>query len=305
MGEANITSVYDRLRGTYCSSKHKSVQFNNDVQKPSLYYECVAQAERLNRPLEELDVLNIGIGGNWQRFDLCLHRPFDFDRGRASEHKLVDFDISQIMLDDAKKMLPSKTYLKIVEKTKESVKQVKGNATKLERYFKEDSFDIVIAALCDHIQPQEEMYCGALNVLKEEGVFITTYPHKKLAAVIRENIYSIDPNYTRYIIDGKKYLLKSYAALPDEVSNLFTKTGFIDVQSRTLTANNIFLGRAYMMGVRGAKKAKTSSEFLWEGKGNCPSSGYLVPETMWKARDLLKMPMDELPILVLGKGRKP
>ncbi len=304
MGEANITSVYDRLGETYCSSKHKSVKFSNDVQKPSLYYECVAQAERLDKSLEELDVLNIGVGGDRQRIDLCLHRDI-FGQGRVSEHKLVDFDISQVMLDYAKKALPSKTYLKIVEKTKENIKQVKGDATELEKYFKKDTFDIIVAALCDHIQPQEKMYCGALNVLKEEGVLITTYPHKKLATVIRKDIYGINPSCTRYIIDGKEYLLHSYAALPEGISDLFTRTGFIDVQSRTLTANNIFLGRAYMAGVRGAKKAKTSSTFWWEGKGTCPSYGYAVPETMWKARDLLRVPMDELPVLVLGRGRKP
>jgi len=239
MGEASIKSVYDRLGETYYSSKHKSVKFNNDVQKRSLYYECVAQSERLNRPLEELDVLNIGVGGGLQRIDLCLHRDV-FGQGSVSEHKLVDFDISQVMLGYAKKILPSKTYLKIVEKTKENVKQIRGDARELEKYFKKDTFDIVIAALCDHIQPQEKMYCGALNVLKEEGVLITTYPHKKLATVIRKDIYGINPSCTRYIIDGKEYLLHSYAALPEDISDLFTRTGFIDVQSRTLPANNIF-----------------------------------------------------------------
>jgi SAM-dependent methyltransferase len=301
MVEANVTSVYDRLGETYRSDEHKSVRFYNDVQRSPIYFECVAQAKKLNKPLKELDVLNIGVGGGQQRFDLCIYGT-GLGYGRLSDHKLVDLDNSQNMLDVSKKIFPKKAFLESIENTKENIKQVKGDARELDRYFKEDKFDIVVAALCDHIEPQEKMYCDALKVLKKDGIFITTYPHKKLSNVIRKDIYGIDPSCTRYIIDGKEYLLHSYAALPEDVSGLFRGTGFTDIKTRTLTADYIFFTG---LDVELHREPRASGACWWDGKvGTCSGHKYVIPDTMMKAREKLGISIGELPILVFGRGRK-
>lgn len=300
MAEEGVISVCDRLGEDYRSDKHRSVKFNNDVQRYPIIYACRDQARRLKKPLEELDVLNIGVGGGQQRYDLCIC-SLGLGCGRVSDHRLVDFDVSQTMLDAASKLFPSKIFLERWEKTKENVKRVKGDATDLPKYFKEDTFDIVVAGLCDHIHPQEKMYRGALKVLKKDGIFITTYPHKDLATVTRKNIYHIDPDYTRYIIDGKEYIMHSYAPLPDDVSHLFMKTGFTDVHARTLNANSVFLPIEMMSN--GTQKA---DEIHWQsGKtGACHGLGYAIPDTMIRAQKRLGVPIEKLPVLAFGEGRK-
>lgn len=299
MGEANLKSIYDRLGESYRSKKHRSVEFNNDVQRFPIIYACIHQASRLNRPLEELDVLNIGVGGGQQRSDLCIC-SLGLGCGRVSDHKLVDLDVSQTMLDVSSKLFPSKAFIEKWEKTKENVKQVKGDATDLTRYFNENSFDIAVAALCDHIQPQEKMYHGALKVLKKDGIFITTYPHKTLAIVIRRDIYGIDPGFTRYLIDGKEYILRSYAPLPEDVSDLFMRNGFTDVQTRTLKSDSIFYNEIDPNRIH-----KVDDSRWWYGEADtCPGHRYVIPDTMMKAREKLGLPIGELPVLVFGEGRK-
>jgi SAM-dependent methyltransferase len=300
MRETNVTSVYDLLGEDYFSKKHRSVEFNNDVQRFPIIYACIHQAKRLNRPLEELDVLNIGVGGGQQRSDLCIC-SLGLGCGRVSDHRLVDLDVSQTMLEVASELFPSKGFLEKLEKTKENVKQVKGDATDLTRYFNNDSFDIVVAALCDPIEPQEKMYHGALKVLKKDGIFITTYPHKDLATVIRRNIYHINLRYTRYKIDDKEYIARSYAPLPEDVSDLFMRTGFTDIQTRTLKADSIFYNEIDPKGMH-----KVDDNYWWYGEaGTCPGHRYVIPDTMMKAREKLGLPIGELPVLVFGEGRKP
>jgi len=250
--------------------------------------------------MEELDVLNIGVGTGQNRSDLCIY-SLGLCGERVSDHKLTDFDISDVMRYAAMKLIPSTISLARTKGYERHVTSIRGDATFLSNHFEENMFDVVLAGLCDHIHPQEKMYREVFKVLRKGGIFIVTYPHKDVATVIRTEIYGIDPNYTRYIIDGKQYTLRSFAAKPRDVARLFKKTGYI-VPPYVATP-------MHLMNV-----CKNSEPSMDEGLGysrtlrvyDAPTA--VIPQTFMEAWKKMKAKvpcLGELPVLVFGEGAKP
>ena len=147
-----------------------------------------------------------------------------------------------------------------------------GDGQKLEASLQENTQDIVFAALCDHIPDQRMFFEQAQRVLRHGGALITSYPATELNKAIREKIYGIDANSTRFMIDGKPHLLPSRTVTQEELLSMYEQVGFEDV----LTEDVLF---------------NSGLEFE-------PS------ETIKKGMSLVGKSIEQIPILVSGVGFK-
>jgi SAM-dependent methyltransferase len=299
MPNEDVKSVYDKMGDDYRSDEHESIRLSNDVQRIPIIRSVRRQTRRLGKAMEELDVLNIGVGSGQNRSDLCIY-SLAFCGERVSDYKLTDFDISDRMRYAAMKLIPNTMSLARTKGFERYATSIRGDATCLSNHFEENMFDVVLAGLCDGINPQEKMYREVFKVLRKGGIFIVTYPHKDVATVIRTKLYKIDPKYTRYIIDGKKYILRSFAATPNDITRLFKKTGYI-VPPYIPTPEDLFCfyrnrepsmtdwGYSWTLTVNDAHSTKVSKTFM----------------KAWK-RMKVKVPyLGDLPVLVFGEGAKP
>lgn len=274
MSNDAIKKVYDEFGYSYYSREHKTIGYFNMIQAFTIRIAFSEQASFLKKKLEEVDVLNIGVGNGQHCEQLCLPIYKHAMGERVRWDRITDFDISSVMLEAAKRYYPNKKWQK--ENKEGEPKQIQGDVLYLSDYVSSESFDIVLAGLCDHIQDQETMYNEILKVLKPKGILITSYPHKDLMTNIRKDIYQIDPSFTRYDIRGKMYLVPSLTVYPKDITDLFVKTGFEVVKSENLYHNI-----------------------------NFDLHNDSLSDTVKKAQKIQNKKLEDIPILVFGVGRKP
>jgi SAM-dependent methyltransferase len=274
MMHVKTREIYDSFGKSYYSPKHRTIRYFNAIQTFPIRIAFSEQAMFLKKSLEELDILNIGVGNGQHCEQLCLP-TFDIVFGeRARWDKITDYDISPAMLAAAKRYYPSKEWQ---TKTGErEPKQITGDALEISDYLPPESFDIVLAGLCDHIEDQEKMYAEVLKVLKPDGIFITTYPHKKLMTTIRRDLYGIDPSFTRFKINEQDCLVPSYIPEPKDIEKLLNITGFNVVEAESLQHDSNFDHH----------------------NGN-------ISNTIRHAQEKIGKSLEEIPILVFAIGRKP
>jgi SAM-dependent methyltransferase len=265
MVHQDIKELYDAIGIDYLSKKHRTVRYFNAIQCVSIINTLREHAWNNQRCLEELDVLNIGVGNGQHRGQLCGSLCDALSAGERVLHdRMTDFDISEVMLQSAFKGDNESTL----------PRQVLGDAVELSGYFAPESFDIALAALCDHIKDQKRMYAEVLKVLRPGGVFIVTYPHKGLMTTIRRDIYGIDPAFTRFTIENRNYTVPAYAPLPEDVEDLFHDAGFKNVVCKNLYHSALH------------------------------HHDRLVSDTVRKAGQIIGKSVDEIPILVMGVGTR-
>lgn len=275
---SSVRRVYDILGQEYNSRAHQTVHFFHGVQRLAIMLACIKQAQHLQMQLDEVDVLNVGVGDGQQRRDLCILCKALYNQ-RVKDSRLVDLDVSEVMLKVASQLYPDdEQYLNRYEDGRK-VRQIVGDATVVSIPF--SSFDIIIGALVDHIVDQEALYRQVYQALRPRGIFIVTYPHRNLMKVIRRKIYGIDIDYTRFIISGREYLLPSCAFSQRDVRQLMRKTGFWVSTCRTLRLRDGWYPEVF----------KHHSEHPFS-------------PTMWKAKKLMGLRPSQIPVLTFSVGQK-
>lgn len=150
---------------------------------------------------------------------------------------------------------------------------MQGDANKLHKYFKPGSFDLVLAALSDHLDDHEAFYRAARRVLKPGGVLVVSYPAKQLMHAIRTRLYGIPANQTRFRVGGREYRISSTLRSPQEVMRLLARAGF---------------------------KETTADEVKHKGLYDA-----LITETIKQGCKLLDKKPHETPIVVVAAAKKP
>jgi len=274
MGHTTTQQIYDAFGDNYYSPKHRTIRYFNAIQTLPIRIAFSEQASFLDKPLEDLDILNIGVGNGQHCEQLCLPIYSTAFGERVRWDKITDLDISTTMLAAAKRNYPSIGWQN--KSGEGEPKQVVGDALELSDLFPADSFDIVLAGLCDHVEDQRLMYREVLKVLRPDGRFIATYPHRQLMTTIRRDIYGIDPEFTRFLIGGKNYLVPSYTPEPEDIEKLLRGSGFKVVRCENLHHDLRF-------------------DYHNQSLSN----------TVKQAQEKMDRPLEEVPILVIGIGRKP
>ncbi len=99
------------------------------------------------------------------------------------------------------------------------------------------SQEIVFAALCDGIPDQKAFFSEAMRVLKPRGALITTYPAAELNRFIREQIYHISTDTTRFVIEGKTHIIPSKTLTPEELHEMYQNAGYIAIETKNIMHN--------------------------------------------------------------------
>lgn len=218
----SVQAVYNELAKSYGTDAHKTTKLFHGTQRLAILLACRRTAATLGKRLEELDVLTIGVGDGQQRRDLCILSLGIYGQ-RIKDSRLTELDISAGMLQVAGQLHPRDTdYLAKYEDGR-LPRQIQGDA--LTAALPDNSFDVVVGALIDHIPNQPALYSKVVGALRPKGVFVVTYPHRRLMEVIRREIYGIPVNRTRFIIRGKPYLIPSLALLPADASRFMRQAG--------------------------------------------------------------------------------
>ncbi len=129
-------------------------------------------------------------------------------------------------------------------------------------------FDVVVAALCDHMNT-ERFFEEAWRVLKVGGVLITSFPSDGLNRVVREQLYQIPASYTRFNIGGVPHLVPSRLMTSDGLKLLYRRYGFEDEDAINSSAESV------------------------------PAT-----ETIMKAAIITEVDPQTVPLVVVGFGRK-
>ncbi|MEM5782630.1 MAG: methyltransferase domain-containing protein [Candidatus Aenigmatarchaeota archaeon] len=200
--------VYDRIANEY--EEHTSCRYLGIVQWNPIEF-IFRDLSKPNQKDKKILLIGPGTGKDHsqQLNDFC---------NSINTKNVTLFDISSNMLRKASK------YFR-------GASTVLGDASYLGDYFSDESFDFVLAFLCDHIADQDGFFKGAYKILKKHGVLMTTYPGKEIQHAIRKFIYKTDVNLTRFYIDGKEYFLPSKLYSLKELYKLYKKHGFVDIST--------------------------------------------------------------------------
>ncbi len=216
----NVRLFYDSIGEQYKTPVHKTVTFFAMTQRGELMSSIERIARRMKRAPSEMEVLNIGTGNGEQRETLCYYmrslRGYGID-----PRKMVDLDLSMKMLKSARRRFPILDY---GDEVYTAPKQLQADAAHIP--IEDESLDVVLAALCDHIEPQGAFFAEANRVLRKNGCLITTYPAKALSRVIRRDIYGIDESTTRFVHEGSVFEIPSFTPSTKELRELFSSAGF-------------------------------------------------------------------------------
>jgi len=115
---------------------------------------------------------------------------------------------------------------------------VLGSGEELGQHFSPNTFDVVIAALCDHLQI-ETFFREAHLVLKPGGALITSLPADGINRVVRERIYQIPPDYTRFNIEGLPHLVPSRLMTTEALRELYRQQQFVSADAVEVSAGSI------------------------------------------------------------------
>jgi len=217
----STSAVYNRIAIEY--DKHHTSNYLSTVQYDPIFliFDMLAKPDKPNKR-----VLIVGIGNSRAH----LRQISWWIDPYAVKPWLIDlFDTSPIMLEVA-------TLRAAISKRNIHGFRILGDANHLGEYFKENSYDFVLAPLCDHIENQDSFFEGAYKILNENGVLMTTYPGKELQHAIRRHIYHIDVNKTRFIIDGKNYEVPSKLYSSEELAEFYKRKGFVDVEIYSISS---------------------------------------------------------------------
>ncbi|MDD5110479.1 MAG: methyltransferase domain-containing protein [Patescibacteria group bacterium] len=278
MAAHSVQVVYDLLAKSYGTNAHRTIEFFQGVQRMAILRACLWQTKRLGKTLEELDVLTVGVGNGEQRRTLCILCLGLFHQ-RIKDSRLVELDISSEMLRVARQLHPRGTdYLKKYEDGKAPT-QIRGDA--VSTVLPNGSFDVVIGALIDHIPNQPKLYRNVFETLRPNGMFVVTYPHRRLMKVIRKDIYGIPIDQTRFVVDGREYCVPSLTLLPTEIKALMRDAGF---------------------AVSTCKALRLYDGWYPDVFDHHPQHPF--SPTVWRAHKLMRVRPSRIPVLSFAVGQK-
>ena len=94
VAEAYLNKAFAQGYGT---SRHRTVLTFGHVQRGPIVEACVLAGEKVGKSIDELDILNVGVGSGNHREDLCWSY-LAFSGNGVLSGRMVDFDISSEML---------------------------------------------------------------------------------------------------------------------------------------------------------------------------------------------------------------
>lgn len=215
---SSVEQIYDGMAESYNS--HKTSSYFSHLQDIPIAHSLI---ERFGNDRRDLDTLVVGVG------DVKTHL-------KQLSHELDPFSVpltNITLLDISARMLEKYNH-----RFGKPVKRIKGDANTLNYYFENSSFDVILAALCDHIEDQKGFYRQCHELLKPKGLLITTYPHPELMRTIRKDIYGIEEDQTKFLVDDSEYLVPSSLYSATELKDLFETNGFVNVGIQEIDGNS-------------------------------------------------------------------
>jgi len=226
------------MAGSYLQGK--TTTLFRTVQNPIIrgYMEIA----RRDKEYQQLNILIVGPGpqGNVEEWinDVvmkdCIGNfiwPFD----EIEPDKITYLDNSRVTLDTCRRFVEIETKKRT---GKSGGKFILGSGENLVDYVEGNYFDIVLGALCDHMDPGK-FFRSSYTVLKPGGALITSYPADGLNRIVREQIYQISPTCTRFIVDGEVRLAPSTLMTTVSLWSQYDQNGYVDKEAVAVAADKI------------------------------------------------------------------
>lgn len=273
-----ITITYDKLGGDYYSNSHSTTKCMYLLQDTFMTASVVSTRKFNPKLLSEMEVLVAGAGSTGNSRQVTsggLDDSRESNDQTLDPHRITYLDISRQALtalynDHAETLLKCGGYV--------PGKFVQGDASRLDGIFKKGSFDVVIAGLCDHILPWTAFFDGVKYVLRKNGALITTYPAKEIFTTIREKIYGIPSDKTRFVVDDQELMLDSLSVTDTGLEEMYRSAGFRNIQTIDIFHQN---------------DLNQEQPFL-------KAQGYQPSKTLQEAAELISKSLEQIPILVGG-----
>ena len=234
----DTNSTYDAMAGRYLHGKTTTL-FRYIQSGPIRKFMDIARRDSEYR---ELNILIVGPGphGNVEEWvnqvtmkDASGSFIWPFEEIDPS--KVTYLDNSSVILDACKQYVETETK----NRTGNSGGQfIFGAGEQLDKYVETNYFDIVLGALCDHIDPKK-FFRSTSAVLKQGGALITSYPADGINRVVREQIYQIPPTCTRFMVDGVPHLVPSTLVTTDTLRSLYNLHGYVGCETVAVSAGKI------------------------------------------------------------------
>lgn len=231
-------STYDAMAGSYLQGK--TTTLFRTLQNPIIcgYMEIA----RRDKEYQQLNILIVGPGpqGNVEEWinnvvmkDSRGNFIWPFDE--IEPDKITYLDNSRVTLDTCRRFVETETK----KRTGKSGGQfILSSGENLVDYVDSNQFDIVLGALCDHMEPRK-FFRSSYCVLKPGGALITTYPADGLNRLVREQVYQIPPTYTRFIVDGEVHLVPSTLMSTVNLWSQYDQNGYVDKEAVAAAAGKI------------------------------------------------------------------
>lgn len=279
----NIATVYDSIAENYFSDNHLTTKFLYLIQDFFMSNAVLSVKKYNPKLLKDMNVLVAGAGstGNSRQTTGVLDKLRGIEDSSLDCEKITYLDISKGALASL-----SHGHYEAISKhglgTHIPGKFVQGDARELCDLFGENAFDIVLAGLCDHIEPWQLFFKEVYLVLRENGAFITTYPAKEIFKTIRENIYRIPSNKTRFKNGENTFILESVIVDVNELKEMYESFCFRHVQTTNINHSDKYV---------------EEQPFL-------RAQNYAPSPTIVKAATIIGKPLEEIPVLTGGLGFK-
>ncbi len=221
--------VYDKMASGYLTKGRLSTTaLFREIQKIPLR-KCLRIARDNIGWYSGMKYLVVGPGpcGNTEVL-FGLHRCIGPYLDEINPADITYIDTSHVMLTLCRNHVKRQSDL--LYKQPNAGQFIQGQAETLERQIEYESQDIILGALCDHLE-QKDFFSSCMDTLRPGGALITSYPSDGINRVVREKIYKINPSHTRFVINGEIYLVRSCLMETGSLEKLYKKHGYVNIQT--------------------------------------------------------------------------
>ncbi len=227
------SEVYDAMAGQYLHGRTTTL-FRTVQSTPIRAFLAQARGKGETNWYSEMKYLIVGPGpeGNIEEWinEAALQGPY---LDEVDPRNIAYLDSSPVVLELCREYVSKQVKRRVGKPGAGDF--VLGSGEGMSKLFPQESFDVIIAALCDHMNT-EKFFAGAVKVLKPDGVLITSFPADGVNRVVREKIYQIPPDHTRFTINGKPCLVPSCLITPDLLQALYQRYDFVEAEVTAVSA---------------------------------------------------------------------